>query len=293
MPENTTRAPTPITAARANRGDALLTAARAFVDIFNTNRREFPRSMAMARVDLMKRYSGSSLGIFWALVRPMIFVAVYWFAIAVGIRGGKPMGDDPYIIWLLPGIFPWFFISDSLTTGGSSIRNHKHLVTKMVYPVATIPVFTVISLFFVHLILLGIVLAILLLSGYGLTAYALQLPYYVFCALAFCFVVATLLSTLTAVSRDIEHLVKSTVQVLFWLSPILWSIDRFTGVIRKLIMLNPLAYIIEGYRNALVYERWFYQQPLYFAYFWGFLLVLALVTSFLFAKLQGEFADVL
>ena len=50
------------------------------------------------------------------------------------------MGEVPYILWLIPGIMPWFFISDALTIGGSAIRSNSHFVTKMVYPVATLPV---------------------------------------------------------------------------------------------------------------------------------------------------------
>jgi ABC-type polysaccharide/polyol phosphate export permease len=271
----------------------LFTAARSFVELLGTNIKYYPRTLGMAKVSLDKRYSGSLLGMGWAIVKPTLFIFVYWFAVSVGIRGGKPMGDIPFILWLMPGIMPWFFISDALTVGGSSIRVNSHLVTKMVYPVATIPVSEVLSLFYVHLMMMGIVISIFLLSGYGLTVYFVQIFDYLFCTLAFAVVVATLLSALTAVSRDIEHMVRSTIQVLFWLSPIIWSVDKLSGVLKLAILANPIAYLVQGYRDSFVFNRWFFVQWQYTTYFWVFLIALTLLSSFLFSKLQREFADVL
>ncbi len=271
----------------------MFTAAQDFVDLVRVNRTHFSRTVAMSRVMLDKQYSGSLLGVGWALVRPTLFIVVYWFAVAIGIRGGRSMGDIPYILWLIPGIIPWFFISDAFTTGGMAIRTNNHLVTKMVYPVATIPISEVLSLFYVHLMMMGIVTAIFLFSGFGLTVYFIQIVYYVAATLAFCFVCATLLSALTAVSRDIGHMVKSTIQVLFWLTPILWSAERLNGTLKLVIMANPISYLVQGYRNCFVYEQWFFEQWRYTLYFWVFMLVLTLLTSFLYTRLQREFADVL
>lgn len=263
------------------------------MNLLRINREYFPRTVAMSRVLLDKRYSGSLLGFGWALVKPSVFIAVYWFAVAIGIRGGRSMGEIPYILWLIPGIVPWFFISDSFTTGGTAIRNNSHLVTKIVYPVPTIPVSEVLSLFYPHVMMLGITTAIFLFSGWGVSIYYIQIVYYLFATLAFCIVVATLLSALTAVSRDIGHMVKSTIQMFFWLTPILWSADRLHGTLQLIIKTNPIAYIVQGYRNCFINETWFFEQWEYTLYFWAFMLVLTLLTSFLYARLQREFADVL
>ncbi len=262
-------------------------------DIVVTNIRYFRRTLDMARVDLVKRYSGSILGIFWGIVRPMVFISVYWFAIQVGLRGNQPVDGAPFLLWFLPGIVCWFFISDALTIGGAAIRANSHLVTKMVYPVATIPVFTVLSLYFVHLMLVGIVVVIFILSGYGLSVYIFELFYYTLCTLTFAFVVSTMLSTLTAVSHDVGHMVKSIMTALFWLTPIIWSVDTLHGIVRYIVMLNPVCYLVQGYRNAFVLERWFFVEWEYTVYFWVLMTALTLFTSFLFAKLHKEFSDIL
>lgn len=271
----------------------VVAALSSLAEMISVNYKNFGQTLAMAKVELVKRYSGSLLGIFWAIVRPMLFIGVYWFAIQVGLRGNAPVGDAPFLLWFLPGIICWFFISDALTIGGAAIRGNSHLVTKMVYPVATIPVFTVLSLYFVHLMLVGVLVAIFILSGYGLSLFFLEWVYYTLCTLIFALVVSTLLSTLTAISRDVGHMVKSIMTVLFWLTPIIWSLDALDGIVKKVVMLNPVCYLVQGYRNAFVLERWFFVEWEYTLYFWVLMAGLTLFTSFLWSKLHDEFADIL
>lgn len=271
----------------------LIAAARDFVRLVRINVHNIKRTYAMAQVTLTKRYSGSAFGVAWALVKPMVFVFAYWFAISIGIRGSKPMGTVPYILWLIPGIMPWFFISDALTIGGASIRSNSHFVTKMVYPVATLPISEVLSLFFVHLMMMCISTAVFVVSGFGLSVYFLQLPYYLLCCLAFTAVLAMMLSALTAISQDVLQAVKSFITLLFWLTPILWSAENVGSPIKQIVMADPIVYIINGYRDTFVHHRWFFQDWQYMLYFWAVMAIMALFASFIFTKLESEFADVL
>jgi ABC-type polysaccharide/polyol phosphate export permease len=264
-----------------------------FLRLLRINTENYKRTYAMAQVTLTKRYSGSALGVMWSLVKPIIFVFAYWFAVAVGIRGGRPIGTIPYILWLIPGIMPWFYISDALTIGGSAVRANAHFVTKMVYPVATLPISEVLSLFFVHFMMMCLSTAVFVLSGFGLSVYFLQLPYYFLCCLVFTAVMATLISALTAVSQDVQQAIKSLMTLFFWLTPVLWSADNVGSPIKQIILANPIYYIISGYRNSYVNQRWFFQDWQYTIYFWLAMVVLALLASYLFAKLEPEFADVL
>ena len=264
-----------------------------FVRLVTINVQNIRRTYAMAQVTLTKRYSGSAFGVAWALMKPMVFVFAYWFAIAIGLRGGKQVGSVPYILWLIPGIMPWFFISDALTIGGGAVRSNSHFVTKMVYPVATLPVSEVMSLFFVHLMMMCISTAVFVVSGFGLSVYFLQMPYYLICCLVFSVVMATLLSALTAISQDVLQAVKSFITLFFWLTPVLWSADNVPSPIKQIILANPIVYIISGYRNTFINQRWFFQDWQYTLYFWGAMIVLALLASFVFTKLEPEFADVL
>jgi len=271
----------------------LMNAVHDFLRLVGINARNLKRTYAMARVTLSKRHSGSALGIIWALIKPLMLISALWFAVAVGIRGGESVNGVPYILWLLPGIMAWYIISDSLIVGGSAIRTNSHLVTKLVYPVATLPLSEVLSLFFVHLMLMGITVAIFLGSGFGLSIYFLQLPYYMLCTFVFAVIMATMLSALTAISTDILHGVKSVMTFLFWLSPVLWTTDSLSGVQLTIIKLNPITYLLSGYRNSFVTHHWFFYDVRSTAYFWGLMVVLALLASFVYSRLEPEFADVL
>ena len=247
----------------------------------------------MARVSLTKKYSGSTLGVIWAFVRPTMYYLVYWFAISVGIRGSRELHGIPFAFWLMPGITAWFFIADVINISGVSIIKNKHLVTKMVYPKETIPTSEVLANFFVHLVMLGVVTVIFLVLGFGLSIYYLQLPYYILCCLSFCLALSFLLSALTAISKDFRHALKSGVTLLFWLTPILWAIEKIGSPLKQIVKLNPLTYLVSGYRNCFVNEVWFFQEWRYALYFWGVTIVLALLAAFVFNKLKDEFADVI
>jgi ABC-type polysaccharide/polyol phosphate export permease len=113
------------------------------------------------------------------------------------------------------------------------------------------------------------------------------------CCIAFTAVLATLLSALTAVSQDVLQAVKSLITLLFWLTPVLWSADKLGSPLKQIVMANPIVYIITGYRNTFVNQRWVFQDWQYAIYFWTAMVVLTLLASYLFTKLEPEFADVL
>lgn len=257
------------------------------------NYQNWQRTYGMAQVALTKRYSGSALGVTWAVIRPIIYIAAYWFAVSIGIRGGSHSDGRAYLLWLVPGNIAWFFVSDCLNHAGTAIRSNSQFVTKMSYPVATLPVSEVVSYFLVHLIMICLNLVLVLVTGFGLTLTALQLPYYVLCGLAFSLVVSIFFSALTAISADIGHLIKSLLTLLFWVTPVLWSADNLHGVFKLVVLANPINYILSGYRDALVNHRWITASLGYTGYFWALMVVLTLLSSYVFNKLAPEFADVL
>lgn len=273
--------------------ESLMNAFKSLINFIKVNINNAKQSYLMSRFTLKKTYSGSALGIGWSIVKPCVFIFVYWFGIQIGIRGGKPMDEAPFILWLIAGIIPWFFISDCMTIGCSSIKSNSHLVTKVVFPIETIPVFNVMAYLNTHLLMMVILLAIYVFSGYGLSVYSLQLLFYIPLIFIFGCILTTFLSTLSVISKDFQQLVKSTINVFFWLTPILWNADHVGGILGKLMKLNPIYYFIYGYRNSLIYKKWFFETYNFTIYFFAFLLIFALITGYLFNRLSKEFSDVM
>lgn len=276
----------------------MITAFTSLYDVIRTNAVNFRQSISMASIELHKSYSGSSFGIVWAFVKPVLFVLVYWFGITIGIKGGSS-GDVPYIYQLIAGILPWFFISEAWLKCGTSIRRNRHLVTKTVFPIATIPMFEEMHLFFVHAVLVCVATVIFALSGY-LTICFLQIIYGMICLYLLIWAISLIFSACVVISRDFEHLIKSLTQVLFWLSPILWNIEKVEKypVIHAIVRLNPVSYITEVYRCAFLGKlsgsySWFFHDIKGTLCFWAELIVIALIGSYLFKRLEHEFTDIL
>lgn len=261
--------------------------------IIKENLKNIKRTYEMSIKELNKKYSGAALGVIWALVKPMLFIFVYWFAISVGIRGGKDIGDHPFILWLISGIIPWFYISETLIYAGTSLRQNKHLITKMVYPISTIPTFRVLSQLYVHIAMTVITMIIFFINGHRPDVYYLQIFYYLACIFLFMTLTSWLTSALVVVSRDFEHLLKSITQMLFWMTPIIWPLVSLKAPLKYVIMLNPIYYFVKGYRDTFINKEWFFENINYTLYFWGVMSILALLGAFVFNKLKDEFADIL
>ena len=118
-------------------------------------------TIKLAKADLVKTYRGAALGWMWAIIKPAVTIFVYWFAFTIGLRAGKSVNGFPYFLWIIAGVVPWFYISEMITGGTECIRKYSYLVTKMKFPVATIPTFINISKFAIHAMLIAIVIIIL------------------------------------------------------------------------------------------------------------------------------------
>lgn len=248
----------------------------------------------LAKADIVKTYRGAALGWSWAIIKPAVTIFVYWFAFSIGLRAGKDVNGFPFFLWLISGLIPWFYMNDMLTQGTDSIRKYSYLVTKMKFPVSTIPTFVSISKLMIHLILLVIMMIIFILMGYPPTVYAIQLPFYILLNFIFFTVFSLFSSLLSAISKDFSNLVKSFITAIFWLSGILWNANTIEiEWIKKMLMLNPVTYLVEGYRNCFINQVWFFEQPKRLIYFAVVLLVMLVLSIWVYKKLRKEIPDVL
>lgn len=263
--------------------------------ILNENKKYLKQTILISKADLVKTYKGAALGYAWAVIKPIVTIFVYLFAFTF-IRNGAKMDGHPYFIWLVAGIMPWFFINESIITGAMSIRYYKHFVTKIKFPVSTIPTFVLLSKLYVHVMLVVGVSVIFACAGYFPDKYYLQLLYYIPTMYITFLVLSWSLSALSVISRDFENLVKSSIMALLWLTPILWNIKQVSSpVLRFILKLNPINYFVEGYRNIFMYEQWFF-APGYFKYtiyIWIFIGVFAFIGSRIYKRVYKDFADVL
>lgn len=248
----------------------------------------------LAKADLVKTYRGSALGWAWAVIKPAVTIFVYWFAFTIGLRAGKDVNGFPFFLWLISGMMPWFYISDMLTQGTDSIRKYSYLVTKMKFPISTIPTFISISKLIVHVILLVVTTIIFIAMGYPPDIYLIQLPFYVLLNVGFFIAFSLFASLLSSMSKDVSNLIKSFITALFWLSGILWNVNSLhIGWIKKVLMFNPVTYLVEGYRNCFINKIWFWQEPEKLICFLIVFLFIMIFAIWAYKKLRKEIPDVL
>ena len=146
------------------------------VELYRNRRLVF----SLAKNDFKTKYAGSYFGTVWAFIQPIVTICVYWFVFGLALRNGADRGV-PFVLWLVAGLVPWFFIQEGLTGGTASLLEYNYLVKKVVFNIRILPVVKVFSAVFVHCFFIVIILVIYTCMGYPPDLYALQLIYYSFC----------------------------------------------------------------------------------------------------------------
>ncbi len=242
--------------------------------------------------DFKQRYLGSYLGILWAFIQPTIMVLIFWFVFQVGFKS-QPVSGVPFILWLIAGMFPWFFFSEAVGNATNAIMENSYLVKKVVFKVALLPLIKIFSSLMVHLFFIGLMFLLFWVYGYGFSLYWLQVFYYLFATIVLVLGIGYITSSIMVFFRDMGQLVAMLLQFGFWLTPIFWSIDIVPVKYHWILKLNPLFYIIEGYRDSMINQIWFWEKPLISLYFWAVALGLLWAGFSTFRRLKPHFADVL
>ncbi len=243
--------------------------------------------------DLKSRYSGSALGIVWAYVQPLITVLVFWYVFQTGFRT-PPVNDTVFILWFVAGYIPWTFFNDGLMSSTNVFYEYSFLVKKMKFKVWLLPVIKVLSSLVIHAVLVLFVILMYLIYGVSPDIAWISVLYYTFCIMMLLFGNAYLVSAVSVFFKDAAQLVTVLLQIGFWITPIFWSPGSMTAEALKIMRLNPLYYILNGYRDALIEGRGFWDQPVMDTlYFWGFTIVMILLGLKVYKKLRIHFSDLL
>lgn len=248
--------------------------------------------IALSTQDFRRRFAGSYFGTVWAFVQPIITILIYWVVFQFGFRSGD-VGDTPYILWFMCGIIPWLFISEAITMGSNSLLEYSYLVKKVAFHIDILPLVKIISAVFVHFVFLGLLLAVCVIFGVFPTLFTLQVIYYLFASIVFVFAFCLLTSAIMVFFRDLGQIINIILTIGMWGTPIAWNMEQFSEKAQFFLKLNPVYYIVSGYRDAFVGQTWFWEHPVLTVYFWVLTIVLFLVAAAVFKRLKAHFSDVL
>nr|WP_252315084.1 ABC transporter permease [Sinobaca sp. H24] len=223
----------------------------------------------------------------------MIFIAIYWFVFGYGIRGNTGVEGVPFLNWMMAGITIWFFVQPAVTQGSKSIFTKIKMVARMNFPTSAIPTYVIFSKLYPHLALMVIVGIYMQFTGYPVNMYYVQFPYFLFATIALVVSFVLISSTLTVLIRDIH-----VYPVLYPRHALLDAVfvdDRFpASAIQSAMQLNPLYYLVEGYRAAYFGDGWYFiDQWEYTLYFWGTVAVFFIIGAALHVRFRRHFVDFL
>jgi ABC-type polysaccharide/polyol phosphate export permease len=212
----------------------------------------------LAMRELKVRYKNSVLGFLWSLLNPLAMMLV--FTIVFGVLW--PNGDiEKYPLFLLCGLLPWQFFSNSVMSSINSIVGNGNLVKKVYFPREVLPIATVLANLVNFLLAFVVLFGVLIVFRANFSPWLWMLPVVILIQTCFTLGIAFFLSTINVFYRDTMMIMDVVMLAWFFLTPIFYTIEFVPAVLelggltldvrRLLYILNPMASIINMYRDLL------------------------------------------
>lgn len=239
----------------------------------------------LAVYDLKHDYLGTWFGFLWAFVHPLLSAAILYVVFSHGFRGGS------YFLWLLAGLFAWQYVSLCIRGGSMSIVQNSFLVRKLRFRVEFLPFVKIISASMLHGAFVLFLFLAAIVDGRTAGLHNFQILYYWIAGSVFALSVSLLAAGAMVFLRDLAGVIEILLQLLFLGTPIFWQESMLPERFLFWLRLNPLYYIVNGYRQSLLEPAFFWQNPEGLLAFWIPVLFLLSTGLFVFRRLRPVFAD--
>lgn len=270
-------------------GDSMFSSVRFIVNEYVQNRKLL---FKLACVHMSQSTIRSTWGVVWVYIHDILyFTAFVLFRILMtGSSGGDGMHGVEY---LMTGLVPWLLISEVLNSATNAIRLNKVIIQSIKFPITILPGVEVLSIFMKRLPSFLFILVVCIYYGHLANIHILLVLYYILATFAILFSATLLFSAIIAVSDDFHQIYMAFMRVLFFSLPIMWNFRTLEGtqyaIWGRILKLNPLIYIIQGFRDAFVLGN---TQPIgYTVYFWGITIVVFWLASFVQGRMQRFYSD--
>lgn len=236
---------------------------RGICDIITENIKYFPRVARHSFQSIKKMNTGSDLGYLWLFVKPIMYLLMFYAAIAIGMRREKDVTgfDGEYLVWLASGLFAWFYMQNYVAGGAKCFSKNKLLLKRYNIPVSVIPTLNLMPGLYIHFAMIVLLFVIAILLGVKPCIHWIQIPIYTACMVYFCYMWSLLIGLLTSIHGDFFNFLKSVRPAYFWLSGIFFNSRLKEGIDPRVFYYNPITFPVEGYRNCIGYHTWFWEEP--------------------------------
>lgn len=247
----------------------------------------------LVRRDFDQRFVGSAIGWIWGLIHPLVLLVSWWFAFQVCLKVTPP--DVPearnYPLFIAAGMLPWLLFSETVQRCASSVLEQANLITKSVFPAEMIPISVFLSQMMGHLLALTLVIGAAGIILNQVSVFLALLPFYLAVTGLLAIGLGWIVASLHVYLRDTAQVTSVVMTLWFWMTPIFLSPENYPERARFLLTVNPLAYLVRGYRTMLLGARIPDLRDLVVAALFG--AVLFLIGGLFFRHMKRGFADVL
>jgi lipopolysaccharide transport system permease protein len=242
--------------------------------------------------DIKVRYKQTTLGILWAIIRPLLTMVVFTFVFG-HLAHMKVQGNAPYAIMVFAGLLPWQFFSNALSESSSSLVDNERLITKVYFPRMIIPASSVITSSIDFLISLTILLTLFVIYRYTPPIQIFLIPVFSLLAFAASFGPGLYLTALNVKFRDFRYIIPFIVQFGLYISPVGFSSNMVPEKWRWAYALNPMVGVIDSFRWCIVKDapNPLLQYPFYISL--GVIVLFIWVAIRQFRKMEKNFADLI
>lgn len=203
--------------------------------------------VTLVKQDINGRYKGSFLGFLWTLLNPLLMLLVYSLVFQFIFKNNIAH----YPIYLFICLMPWNTFANSISNGTTCVSNNASILKKVYFPREILPLSVVISNTIQYFFSLAIIIIALLISGVGLSWYALFLPLIVLVQAIFTLGIVFILSATNVYVRDVQYIMNPIMMIWMYACPILYSITMVPERFLHIYKLNPMVSIMQEYQNIL------------------------------------------
>lgn len=248
---------------------------------------------SLASREIRNRYVGSASGLFWALLHPLVLLAIYAVVFATIFKVKFPeLGRFDFTTFVALGLWPWLMFQEGVQRGAMAVQGNANLVKKVAFPSEILVYASTGATWLIHLTGYGLVLLVLSLFFTPVNPAGLPVMFLLlFTVLLFSVALALILAALQVLFRDIEQFLIPILMVWFYATPILYPTTLVPDWLQTAIHLNPVSYFVERIRELLMGGDWRIAAGDLFALL-GSLLLLWLARKF-FNRLAPYFEDFL
>lgn len=251
--------------------------------------------ITLAKADFKKRFAGSFFGIAWMFVQPLATVLIYTLVFQVGFRATPSIPGVPYVIFIITGLVPWFYFSESLIGITNSLIEYNYLVKKVVFDVRLLPIIKLVSSTFAHLFFIAIMIVALIIAKIPIDYKIIEITYFSYCTAVLALGIGYFASSVNVFFRDMQQIIGIALQFGVWLAPIMYDENLFSAraeIVITILKFNPFYYIVKGYRMCLLNDN--FDGFLYNTiYFWIVTIIIYTIGYAIFSRLKNHFSDVL